>query len=510
MAALDRTIRFRSWIIESILILVLAGVTYLPQVTHLTLYQDDWYYATDGQLGGASIYHQMFQIDRPARGYVFEAYFNLFGNAPLPYHVGEFAWRMLAALAALWLFRLIWPQQRFASWVMALLFVLYPGYWWWVAGYEYQPMIMSLALEVLSIALTVRAIKARSGWSKSALWVASILTGWAYIALVDYAIGMEVFRFLCVYLMVNRGQVDSFLSRVWRSLRAWVIAVAIPLGFLVWRVFIFQNTRKETDIGVQLGTLLSSPVQNGMWWLLRLGQSTLNTLLMAWVTPFYDEFFKLRLKEFLVAFGLGALGLVALFAAFRYFRKDRRESAGTPENSWSGEALWLGLIGGVMGVLPVVMANREVVFSAYSHYALPASLVAAVFIGGLLFRLQKGLTRSTAIALLVCLAILTHNSLAMQAVDEMNTIATFWWQVSWRAPELQEKTTMLVDYPGLVEKDGVDVGNGPANLIYYPQKSAQTPVDYKISVLSNDAETSEAILLGKDRAQEYRSHTSEF
>ena len=39
--------------------------------------------------------------------------------------------------------------------------------------------------------------------SKAAYLFGAILTGWIYIALVDYAIGMEVFRFLAVFVLVT-------------------------------------------------------------------------------------------------------------------------------------------------------------------------------------------------------------------------------------------------------------------------------------------------------------------
>ena len=41
----------------------------------------------------------------------------------------------------------------------------------------------------------------------------SILSGWAYIALVDFSFGMEFFRWLCVFLLVTRETGDALFRQ---------------------------------------------------------------------------------------------------------------------------------------------------------------------------------------------------------------------------------------------------------------------------------------------------------
>ena len=67
--------------IEIVLLLVVSGLTYLPNLLQATIYRDDWYYAMDRLIGGPGIFQAMFSIDRPARGPFFEAYYLLFGIA---------------------------------------------------------------------------------------------------------------------------------------------------------------------------------------------------------------------------------------------------------------------------------------------------------------------------------------------------------------------------------------------------------------------------------------------
>ncbi len=62
------------------LIFLIGGLTYLPNIGQVTYFRDDWYYMMDGASAGARVFHEMFSIDRPARGYLFEVLFNLFGK----------------------------------------------------------------------------------------------------------------------------------------------------------------------------------------------------------------------------------------------------------------------------------------------------------------------------------------------------------------------------------------------------------------------------------------------
>ena len=58
----------RTLMVEILLILAIAAVTYLPNLSRATIYRDDWYYTMDRLIGGPKIFHEMFSIDRPARG----------------------------------------------------------------------------------------------------------------------------------------------------------------------------------------------------------------------------------------------------------------------------------------------------------------------------------------------------------------------------------------------------------------------------------------------------------
>jgi hypothetical protein len=139
--------------------------------------------------------------------------------------------------------------------------------------------------------------------------------------------------------------------------------------------------------------------------------------------------------------------------------------------------LWVGLLGTLGGVLPVVLANRVVTFERVSQYTLPASLAGVIFLGGLIYSIFPPRLRFALLSGVIGLAVLSHHGLAAQAVNEERTISGFWQQVVWRAPDIRSGATLVVSYPDINYLEGNDIVWGPANFIYYPEKQERMPVD---------------------------------
>ena len=494
---------------EIIFLLFISAIVYLPHIGNLTYFKDDWYYVYDGLVGGAKIFHEMFSIDRPARGFFFEWYFSLFGANPLPWHIGAFLWRGLSAVGALWIFDMLWKENRKFNFIAALLFAIFPGYFWWISAIEYQPMIASLALQVFSIAFTLKAIRPRKRSEKAAYIIGTVLTGWSYIALVDYAIGMEAFRFIAVYLLVTRDSQSVFWNRLLVSVKAWAWTVIVPLGIMIWRVFFFTNERKATDIGGQLSVFLGNPVATTMDWLFQIYNSLLNLSVLAWIDQFPAFVQMMRLRD--TAFGILLAVVVVLLVVFTERRIKLSAESKDVDGSQAQvtqEALMLGGLGMILGVLPVVMANRTVNISGFSHYGLPASLAAAVFMAGVVELISIPRVRTAMLYALVAFAVLSHFGIATNAVTEEAALQKFWWQVSWRVPALRPGTTLVIHYPLPGMGDGGFALMEAANVIYFPEAMGEIPVHYPLSGLTLNSENLPGILDGTQVVESgYRSHT---
>ena len=486
--------------LQIVLLVVISAAIYLPRIGQLQYYKDDWYYVLDGLYGGPAVFNEMFAIDRPARGPFFQAYFSLFGANPLPYHLGHYFWRVAAAITALWLFRMIWPRQSRQAFFAALFFLIYPGYLWWTSGIEYQPMVVSLCLQVLSIALTVKAILSEKLLPKVIFTLASVLTGWGYLALVDYAIGMEFFRLAVIFVLINRENPVSFLRKGMQTLKVWFFSsFLISAGFLFWKVFLFTNERKVTDLGAQLATFDDAPIQALKLWLVGIVRDGLTVSVLAWIEPFSQSFWNLSLNEIIIGLIFAGLLIGFVFAVKQLLSEYSTDKAMV-------EPLVVGLISCFVGVIPVAIANRYVDYGFYSHYSLPASLAAALFLASLVVFISPGKMQFAFVSLVLAAAALTHYAAATYVVREINILNSFWWQVYWRAPGIREGTTLIVDYPVLGFDDQIDNVWGPANLLYYPEEKQDIPVEYKLAALPLSGPELENVLSKGEQRTGYRTH----
>jgi hypothetical protein len=496
-----------AWL-EAALFLLIPALVYLPHVLQFTFYRDDWYYIYDGLVLGPRAFLAMFEHLRPLRGPLFAGLFALFGVNPLPYHLLIFVWRLIGGAGMFWLLRLLWPGQRQGAYWAALLFTVYPGFLWWVGGFEYQPMLLSLGFQVFSIAFMLKAILAEKRAHKIYWTLASILFSWIYLGLVEYAIGMEFFRVLCAYVLLSRGASHRTLKRVWLSIKVSFPALLGPIIFLVWRMFFFENVRRAADVGLQLGRISDAP-QVAFIWFLHLFESAIKVLFMAWTVPLQMYFNAETLRGSVIGWSIAAVLVAAVILADRFLfsRNGVQDEIPPPDpknelrERW--EPILIGLLGVLVGLVPIVAANRSVSFDRFSHYTLPVSIAGITFLFGLWRSLPDGVLRRGLVAALVFSAALTHFNLSARVADEARILSGFWQQVAWRAPSILPATTLVVDYPSVAYAESPDLVWGPANIIYYPGARQEIPIRVPIAAARMEPGLRKDALAGGSNTQNY-------
>ena len=209
------------WISVAIL-LIASALTYLPLANQIGYLNDDWYLMYDAHTQGPDFFHEIYQSDRPARAYVMEAAYSLFGDKVLYYHVSGYFFRFLSAVAFFWIMEHLWAGRTKMNFSAALLFLLYPGFLSQVNPIDYQSQLLSLCLAMISIALTIKAIQTSNVLGRVALTLASILLGIEYLALIDYFIGLELLRLGVVLLLVLRIQSMSLRQKLTQAFFRWL------------------------------------------------------------------------------------------------------------------------------------------------------------------------------------------------------------------------------------------------------------------------------------------------
>lgn len=459
--------RYRAWITAAFFFAI-AALLYLPLARHAGYFDDDWFSMYAAKVAGPQIFHEFYiQESRPGRELVVAPLYWLFRGIPFYYALSAYFLRTMGALSMLWLLRLVWPHNRKETFLTALFFLVYPGFLSQPTPVDFQSYLIGIWMAYLSLALTIKGLLATTRTQRILSAAGAILSGWFYLSQIEYYIGFEVVRLLLIVMIFWRAN-EKWQQKLRDASKFWLPYAAIPAVFLTWRLFFFEVTRKATDVGLQLGRLTENPVQTSLIWAFSFIKDVANILLLAWSVPLAQLAFNLDLVHSLTALGLTLAVLILFFIFFPLLNRDHAEERITTYN-FGTEALWLGAAWVVVGLLPVVLANRHFTFLEYSRYGLVSAGGAVIFLMAVLGRLSGQNLQRVAIALLLVSATITHYANTVRFATQMDNIRAFWWQVSWRAPQFERGTTIVAHYPlaGIRESSFVW---GPANQIYYPYR----------------------------------------
>ncbi|MEW6239286.1 MAG: hypothetical protein AB1564_00560 [Chloroflexota bacterium] len=451
--------------IEIALFFLVAAFIYLPLADQFGYYNDDWYSMYAARVAGPQIFREVYSIDRPGRALVMIPLYILFGGDPFYYSLSAYFFRVVGALSLLWLLRLLWPAQRNATLLMAFLFLIYPGFLSQPNAIDFQSHLIGICLAFLSLGLTVQALTVGNIKTQALFWLGAALTGWGYLSQMEYYIGFEAVR-LALVTLLSRRENSSWKKTVWPAVKLWLPYLVVPAVYLFWRIFLFENQRPTTDVDLQFGKLFEAPLETLYAWLMNFIQSMLNVLVLAWGVPLATLSFSLDLHSKLVSLVPAAVVLAISLLAFALLQRRQTETENAAD--WQREALWLGLAWTLFGLLPVIFANRAVIFPNYSRYGLVSSAGAVLALVSVLYQIAWSRLRTGLVALLLFSASVTHYANGVVHANFANDVRTFWWQVSWRIPQMTKGTTMVANYP----RDGIRESSfiwGPANHVYYPE-----------------------------------------
>lgn len=447
---------------------ILALLTYGPFLPQLGFFRDDWYILWAGETLGPAALVRMFTIDRPFVGLVYSAAYSILHTDALAWQVFSLSLRLGGALAFLWMLRRILPRHPFAATSAAALFVLYPGFLQWPNGMDYFQHALAAGSGVASLALTVAAVQSRTRRAQAAFTVASLGTALVCLLMREYMIGYEGFRIGLLWFLgrdLERRRSDTLRGVFAR----WVPYLVLVLGFVVWRLAIFHGGRPSTDVSNLLEPFLVRPLTELAKGVLTAVQDSFETAVMAWVVPLYGFLLRADPRSILLSLALAgtAVGILATFAFATERHVSRTRDPDAP--SWAGPCVALAAVAIFAAVLPPAFSGRDVHWhSGFDRFTLHASAAVAMGVVAAAHAWLRPKVRVYALLTLVGVSAVTqfHNGVHWAGFWEAER--QVWWQLSWRAPQLEPGTLLLVDLPvdGYLE----DYESwGPSNLIYYPE-----------------------------------------
>jgi len=476
------------------LIILTTLLTYGTLILQLGFYRDDWYLLWTAESQGAPGLLNLFRGDRPFLGWLYIFDFSMLGTAPFGWHLYALFIKIISALAFFWLVRGIWPRHKIETTFMTLLFIVYPGFYQQPNALTFKQLLLAYAAALFSLALTVQVIKTNKTVHRLLYTALAVILAAFYLFIYEALIGMEVARLLLIWYLLYKQNIN-WKEGLRSAVLHWAPYLSLAALFVVWRVFIFQSIRKATSVEVLAGSYASL---HGMIRLVvETGKDLVETSILAWGVPFYQFSVRAIYKDMGLALGLGLLVVLAGAGYYLLVRKQveiRNDAEVGSPLDW----LVLGALIVFVTTLPVVVAGRDVVFGVqWDRYTYQSVLGVALLVGGFVFYALRGNLRWAILVLLLISGVSTQVFSEIFYRDFWETQRQTWWQLYWRAPQIEDGTTVIASLPGGYQFAEEYEVWGPLNLVYHPGEPLMIPgqVGFKQLVVNLEQGTIEERLV---------------
>jgi hypothetical protein len=481
--------------VSVLLILLATAITYGISIPNLGYYYDDWYLLWSGQARGAESIISLFSTDRPYMGVVYSYVYRLLGDSILNWHLYALLWRFIGGLAFFWILRLIWPKQKYITTLMAVLFVVYPGFLSQPDANTKQNHLFGFATGLLSIAFMLQALKTSSKVGKIAYSLISVVLTANYLFIYEYMIGLEGMRLVLLGFILYQNGFTKVRSLFKETIKKWWPYPLVMAGFLYWRIFIFDSSRNATD-ATQLAFNYRSDLLNmSLRLIFETLKDFLDTTLFAWFVQPFQLYTKAEYADLFLAFVVAGIVIGLAWLYSRLFKKwwgDEFHEADTPTQIKN--FIWIGAFITLCAIAPVILSAREFdPTDTYKSYGLHPTAGVIILIAGLILMIQPNFRK---LGLLALIGI----SVSAQVLNSTNWERYWdyqretWWQLTWRAPDVRSNTLVMTYF-------NIDFGLqqdyeiwGPVNLIYRPEPSKAPPInaevlnkDTALNILRGDA-----------------------
>jgi hypothetical protein len=455
-------------------IFLVAALSHIIFIPLLGYYWDDWIYLWDGLTLGVD--EMVFQLswDRPVYAAWHGVIFRILGDHTALWHAYFFVLLVVGGWLLVWALRGLWPQRRFATTAIGLLYVVYPGFTGQPFAHIYHIHFFALALGILSIGCTIRALltdNRRTFWMYTAVAVAS---GAAYLFLYEIFVSFEALRLFLIIYIVARRQRQTGRRLIGQVVKYWLPYLGVIAVFSFWRVFIFKSVRTETDIGL----LASAYQDNLLQELIRIpgeiARDFLETAIFAWFVPTSTRALQATTTTLLASMvvGLAAWAVVLLYTRWTYPALEANEERDRRSKTWARDVALIGFASAVLAVIPAILSNMELKLLELSdRYSLTTVVPVAVFVGGLVWLVARRDKRPWVIGALVGLSVMSQFNNNNYFRNAWETEMDLWWQMSWRVPDLEPDTVLMLSVPtrAYFPSDEHEIWTA-ASLIYAPEE----------------------------------------
>ena len=337
---------------------------------------------------------------------------------------------------------IVWKEEQKRNAIVALFFLIYPAF-------LLQPMSVMFALHwamylvyMLSIWAMLKALDNPRYFS--ILMVISLLLEIAHLLMLEYFVGLEFLRpFLIFAIFKNKSLRERLISTLKTSF-PFLLILGIYIAF---RLSFAETFSYDRNTPVILYQLFEEPLKTIVYLFQTMLQDFSEILITAWYGTIEPALFSFSRISNLIVWGN-----VLVFTIFfvLYFSKLREpENKKKKPDDWAKGMILLGLISVLLGVLPGWAVGKTVHTSnpLWNDRFTMASLFGAgmVWVGLIYKFFRKESHIILILGIMISLAIGTNMRTAFQYKASWEKQSRFYWELFWRAPEIESKTALLAD-----------------------------------------------------------------
>jgi hypothetical protein len=424
-------------------LLALSVIGFVPMVYRLGFFWDDWPSIWFFHLWGPGSFLESFSIDRPSLAWMFMLTTSVFGESTAGWQFFAVAARWLASLVFWWTLRGLWPRQAAQAFWAAALFLIYPGFGQQYIAVTYSNAFMVFSLFLFSLGSMIWACRRPAWfWPLTALALIAQLVS---MSMTEYFFGLELLRPALLWLTLAKPG-DEAWQRLRQVMLRWLPYASVAAFFLIDRLFFHQTPRGRV---ILLDQLSADPFRTLARTIATIVNDFIEVNFAAWFSGFDLGFlrsFEANIIWIFFAIVVGCFLFILVYSARMNPTAARTEGAPRTEiKAWGWQAAGLGIYAFLASgwIIWVTDLHIELIFP-WDRFTLITLTGTSLLIAGLIAALTRNRLQSA-----IVLGVLIGSSAGLQFQHRLQyrqewlAQRNFFWQLSWRAPEIEPGTTLL-------------------------------------------------------------------
>jgi len=376
-----------------------------------------------------------FYTARPVWAVLYQITTSFLPPTPMAWQVFSILWRWAGAVLLWQLVRDLWSDRETMALLVALLFLLYPGFNLQWASFLTTHFWIVVCFFFASFLLTLRAMR-----SPTRYW---LFTGIALILsalnlwMLEYFYSLELVRVVVIFYALWRSAQGEKIVRVTqRAFLQWLPYLLVLIANVLYRMFVFTN---EAYGNVLFSELRANPLHA----MIGLVRNMLSDLWLVSVQAFGTIFIfpNAALDGPLTTLMYVAVVIVVGVLVFIFFTKTNHQI----EKRSAYWAIGIGFIAMLLGGGPYWLANLDISLSfPASRFTMSFMFGVSLLIAGL-FELFPSKIRIALTFAVVALSAARQVMIGDSFLRDWQLQKNLFWQMVWRAPALQPDTLVLMN-----------------------------------------------------------------